>query len=69
MAHTYDAWKLRSPDDEPDYNNEPGWEPMETCPECGGEGCYEEARPQRDDPYYCEVNKCFTCNGTGWVES
>jgi hypothetical protein len=37
----------------------------DTCPHCGGEGSHEVPRPQWDDPFYCEVEKCLPCHGAG----
>ena len=38
-----------------------------TCPDCDGEGIIEKPRPFPDDPHYCDVLKCETCNGVGLV--
>lgn len=39
----------------------------ERCRDCNGEGSFEQAAPQRDDPYFCVVVECKNCNGCGWV--
>jgi hypothetical protein len=38
-----------------------------TCEACCGEGSIEKPHPFPDDPYYCDVIKCDTCNGVGLV--
>ena len=47
--------------------NRRGREKWETCSNCCGEGAYEIAKPQRDDPYFAVSEKCETCNGVGLV--
>ena len=38
-----------------------------TCVACCGDGGWEKARPQHDDPHYAIWVKCDACNGSGWV--
>lgn len=38
-----------------------------TCPECEGEGSWEEPEPLPDDPFRCKVIYCGGCDGAGVV--
>jgi len=37
------------------------------CPECEGEGSFEEL-PDNSDPQYARAITCERCGGGGWIE-
>lgn len=42
--------------------------PFALCPTCVGLfGMLEFPEPRPDDPYYCRVEPCPDCNGTGYA--
>lgn len=40
-------------------------EVWEECPDCCGEGFIDRPQPFHDDPYFCMVILCETCQGAG----
>lgn len=64
---TYDDWKTMSPEDELDLGEPP--EEIETCENCGGEGCievYDDGFSRWSiDPPCGRVVCCPVCNGQG----
>jgi DnaJ-class molecular chaperone len=59
---TYDHWKTTNPEDA--LLGEPP-EVFDECPDCAGEGAIDHPRPFADDPYFCIVVPCSTCEGAG----